>query len=201
MYYFIRGLAIGIIFGVPIGVIGALTIQRILVYGIKAGLFSGLGSSLADVLYAAIGCFGLTLFSNFLLKHKFIITCTGCILIFAIGIKLITSKTNLESTSEKLSQSANFFASSFAIGVTNPVTILTFMLAFSAFGISGTLSIIDSISVITGVFSGTCFWWVLLIVCVEIFHKKFIKYGIIKLNRVFGTIVIMLAAFILVKMI
>lgn len=201
IYYFIRGIAIGIIFGVPIGVIGVLTIQRILIYGLKAGLLSGLGSSVADVLYAAIGCFGLTLFSNLLLKYKLLITCTGCVLIVAIGIKLITSKTKLENTPKGFDQSANFFASSFVIGITNPIAILTFMLAFSAFGISGTLSIINGISVMAGVFSGTCFWWFLLVLFIKIFHEKFIKYGIVKLNRIFGTIVIILAAFILVKMI
>lgn len=201
IYYFIRGIAIGIIFGVPIGVIGVLTIQRILIYGLKAGLLSGLGSSVADVLYAAIGCFGLTLFSNLLLKYKLLITCTGCVLIVAIGIKLITSKTKLENTPKGFDHSANFFASSFVIGITNPIAILTFMLAFSAFGISGTLSIINGISVMAGVFSGTCFWWFLLVLFIKIFHEKFIKYGIVKLNRIFGTIVIILAAFILVKMI
>ena len=50
--YLIRGLLIGLIFGVPAGAIGALTIQRTLNGGFSAGLTTGLGSSAADLLYA-----------------------------------------------------------------------------------------------------------------------------------------------------
>ena len=41
--YLIRGLMIGLIFGVPAGAIGALTIQRTLSNGFYAGLVTGLG--------------------------------------------------------------------------------------------------------------------------------------------------------------
>jgi threonine/homoserine/homoserine lactone efflux protein len=58
--YLIRGLLIGLIFGVPAGAIGALTIQRTLNSGFTAGLMTGLGSSAADILYACVGVFGVT---------------------------------------------------------------------------------------------------------------------------------------------
>lgn len=199
LHNFIHGLVIGIIFGVPIGIIGVLTIQRTLIYGLKAGLLSGLGSSIADVLYAVIGCFGITLFSDFLLKYKIIITCAGCVMIFAMGIKLITSKANLKSIPENFNQSANFFASSFVIGIINPVAILTFILAFSSFGISGTLT--NGIAAIFGVFIGTYFWWLLLTICIKIFRENFIKYGITKLNRIFGIIIIILTILLFIKVI
>ena len=53
--YLIRGLLIGLIFGVPAGAIGTLTIQRTLRGGFWAGLITGLGSSAADLLYACAG--------------------------------------------------------------------------------------------------------------------------------------------------
>lgn len=55
--YLVRGLLIGLIFGVPAGAIGALTIQRTLNGGFAAGLSTGLGSSAADLLYACAGIF------------------------------------------------------------------------------------------------------------------------------------------------
>ena len=39
--YFLRGLLIGLVFGVPAGAIGALTIQRTLERGFFAGLVTG----------------------------------------------------------------------------------------------------------------------------------------------------------------
>ena len=52
--YLIRGILIGLIFGVPAGAIGALTIQRTLRDGFAAGLATGLGSSAADLLYLCV---------------------------------------------------------------------------------------------------------------------------------------------------
>lgn len=69
--YLVRGLMIGLIFGVPAGAIGALTIQRTLSNGFSAGLVTGLGSSAADLLYACVGVFGMTLVSGFLTRHLF----------------------------------------------------------------------------------------------------------------------------------
>lgn len=47
--YFWKGLLIGLIFGVPAGAIGALTIGRTLEKGFAAGFLTGMGSSAADM--------------------------------------------------------------------------------------------------------------------------------------------------------
>ena len=65
MEYLLRGIMIGLIFGLPVGAIGALTVQRTWSLGVKAGLLTGLGSSVADCFYACVGAFGLTLISDF----------------------------------------------------------------------------------------------------------------------------------------
>ena len=49
--YVVKGILIGLIFGVPAGAIGALTIQRTLERGFLAGLLTGTGSSAAELLY------------------------------------------------------------------------------------------------------------------------------------------------------
>ena len=46
---FLRGLLIGLVFGVPAGAIGALTIQRTLEKGFFAGLVTGAGLSGHDL--------------------------------------------------------------------------------------------------------------------------------------------------------
>ena len=61
MEYLLRGILIGLLFGLPVGAIGALTVQRTWSLGAKAGLLTGLGSSVADCSYACVGTFGLTL--------------------------------------------------------------------------------------------------------------------------------------------
>lgn len=73
MDYLLHGILIGLLFGLPVGAVGTMTVQHTLSSGIKAGLFTRLGSSVADCFYAAVGVFGITLISDFLLKYQVII--------------------------------------------------------------------------------------------------------------------------------
>ena len=70
MGYLLRGILIGIIFGVPGGAIGALAVQRTFCYGRRAGLLTGLGSSVADSFHACVGVFGITLISAFITRYE-----------------------------------------------------------------------------------------------------------------------------------
>lgn len=90
--FFFRGMLIGLLFGVPAGAVGAMTVQRTWNYGTKAGLLTGMGSSVADCIYACIGAFGLTVISEFLLKYQNVINLAGGGLILYMGLHLIFGK-------------------------------------------------------------------------------------------------------------
>lgn len=156
--YLLRGLLIGLIFGVPAGAIGALTIQRTLNSGFFAGLATGLGSSAADLLYACVGVFGITLVSDFLTRHQRPISLLGGLLIVALGIYIF------RQSPQKRDQEAGrnlplCFASSFAIAITNPATVLSFLMAFAAFEITGEQTRLESVQLIAGILLGTLCWW------------------------------------------
>jgi threonine/homoserine/homoserine lactone efflux protein len=85
---FFKGILIGLIFGVPVGAVGAMTVQRTWEHGIKAGLLTGMGSSVADCIYAAIGVFGLTIISDFLLQYQGAIHLVGGAIVLFMGIRL-----------------------------------------------------------------------------------------------------------------
>ena len=90
--YFLRGLLIGLVFGVPAGAIGALTIQRALDKGFFAGLVTGAGSSTVDLIYSCIGVFGITIISNFLTAHQAIIRAIGGLIILIYVIAILQKK-------------------------------------------------------------------------------------------------------------
>lgn len=90
--FFLRGVLIGLLFGIPAGAVGAMTVQRTWSYGVKAGLLTGLGSSVADCIYASIGAFGLTVISEFLLKYQTVINLAGGGLILYMGLHLLFGK-------------------------------------------------------------------------------------------------------------
>lgn len=157
--YLIRGLLIGLIFGVPAGAIGALTIQRTLNSGFSAGLTTGLGSSAADLLYACVGIFGMTLVSGFLTMYQRPISLLGGLLIVALGIHIFRQKPQTQQQEFNRTKRPVCFVSSFAIAVTNPATVLSFLMAFTAFEITGEQSAMQSVQLIVGIFLGTLCWW------------------------------------------
>ena len=126
--------------------------------GIKARLLTGLGSSTADCLYAIIGAFGLTLVSDFLLKYQLLIQLLGGALIFLMGLRLLLKKSEITLLPAKAIGGAKIFLSSFVIGITNPAAILTFVFAFSYFGIFGVTAPAHGTALVVGVFLGTYFW-------------------------------------------
>ncbi len=98
--FLIKGLLVGLVFGVPAGAIGALTIQRSLAHGFLAGLFTGLGSSAADVLYACVGVLGISVVSDFLLAWQTPIRLVGGALITIMGIGIFRGKPTASSSVE-----------------------------------------------------------------------------------------------------
>lgn len=160
--YLLKGILVGLVFGVPAGAIGALTIQRSLTHGFWAGLLTGFGSTTADVLYACVGIFGLTIISDFLMKYETPIAFIGGILIVGFGI-LIFRKREMSGT-ESTGQ-ANLwacFASSFAIAIANPATVLSFLVVFASFGIGAISTSVQGAALVMGILLGTGFWWVML---------------------------------------
>ncbi len=185
-------------FGVPIGAVGAMTVQRTIDRGFKAGLITGLGSSVADCLYACVGVFGLTFISDFLLKYQTIINIIGGVFVLITGIGQLVKKT-AKSAPQRSAEGAKMFLSSFAVGITNPAAILTFLFAFTYFGIAEISGVLNCVLLVAGVFTGTYIWWGTLsgVVC-AIKHKSG-NCGLPYMNKIFGVILILFSVVIFAK--
>ena len=157
-----------------------------LTQGPAAGFFTGIGSSVADVFYACVGIFGLTFISDFLLRHRSVVCGAGCLMVIGMGFRGFWT-----AGTEAAPQSA-----AFTIAITNPATILSFMVVFSMFGIEGMESPGAKLQLIGGIFGGTCFWWAAIALMVSRFRSRITTgfYG--KLNRIFGALMVLMGAFI-----
>ena len=197
--YLIRGILIGLIFGVPAGAIGALTIQRTLRDGFFAGLATGVGSSAADLLYSCVGVFGVTLVSDFLTQYQRPISLLGGSLIAALGIRIFLQKPRNQTSEYSRIRLPLCFASSFAIAIANPATILSFLMAFTAFEITGTQSAAQSVQLIVGILSGTLCWWTALAGVTAAFRGRISEKIYLVLNRVLGCLMVVLGGAVLVR--
>ncbi len=197
--YLIKGILIGLIFGMPVGAVGTMTVQRTFRYGFQAGLMTGLGSSVADCLYACVGVFGLTFISDFLFKYQMLINISGGTFVLIMGIRLILGSSKTNTPQAGTVYVIKMFLSSFVVGITNPAAILTFLFAFSYFGISGESGIFQGIQLVCGVFIGTYIWWSGLSAAVCIIRKKTENYNLYYINKIFGALLILFATIVFLK--
>ncbi len=170
--YFLRGLLIGLIFGVPAGAIGALTIQYTLERGFFSGFITGLGSSAADLLYACVGIFGITIISDFLTTNQTVIRLVGGVFILVLGIQIFRKKKPPSAIADTKNRPVLCFLSAFSVAVLNPATIVSFLVAFTAFGIEGHMNTYQGVQLILGILFGTLCWWALLSGTVALFRKR-----------------------------
>ncbi len=196
--YLLKGIAIGFIFGIPIGSVGIMTVRNALNSGFRAGLVTGLGSTAADCIYAAVGAFGLHMISDFLLHHEKTISLVGGAIIIALGISSFRRRAEMQVHSQK-SSSIRKFLIAFAIGITNPAVILSFLFAFSQFKIYDITKASDGAMVVLGVFIGTVAWWIILSSTACIINSRSSKVNTAKLNAIFGIVLAVFGAAIIIK--
>lgn len=206
----LTGLILGLSIAAPVGPIGILCIRRTLAQGLWVGLVSGLGAATADALYGCIAGFGLTAIANVLTERAIWLRIVGGLFLCYLGITTIlaTPSTNMTpppsvATSGNASSSTvavrkgmmrsllTAYASTLALTLTNPATILSFAAIFAGlglanadqnFGRAGTL--------VLGVFCGSALWWVFLSSTVSLFRQWFTPAGLQWLNRLSGGILL-----------
>lgn len=197
---FLKGILIGLFCGMPVGVVGAMTIQRTLSHGFKAGLETGLGSSVADCLYASVCAFGLTLVSDYLIKYQTVIQIAGGSFVVVMGIHMILRKARTGQIEQKTGDGIKMFLSSFVVGITNPAVILSFLFSFSYFGATGqSTGLSESILLVVGVFFGTYIWWGALAGMVNIVKKKTGKCCFPRVNKIFGALLTLFGVVVIIK--
>lgn len=148
----------------------------------------------SDCFYATVGAFGLTLISDFLLEYQIIINIFGGGFILFMGIRLLIKKDKAVFLNKNTTGILKMFFSSFAVGITNPAAIFTFLFAFSYFGISAGSRLPQGIMLVSGVFIGTYIWWGTLTAVTNIIKKKTKKFSFRYINRIFGMVLCLFGA-------
>jgi threonine/homoserine/homoserine lactone efflux protein len=187
---FIKGLVIGLSLAVPVGPIALLCIRRTLTRGGLSGFASGLGAATADSVFACIAGFGLTFISNWLFCHELLIRLVGGVLLCYVGAKIFFSVPVEKQSAGERQDFFGDYVSTFLLTITNPLTILSFIAAFSVVGMGGAQGgfLLTAILVV-GVFLGSTLWWMILSSLVHIFHGTLSLSGLQRVNRISGTLI------------
>ena len=157
-----RGLVIGFSIAAPVGPIGVLCIRRTLSDGRAAGFVSGLGAATADGLYGSIAGFGLTAISGVLVDQQAWLRLAGGLFLCYLGIRTLRARPAEGSLMPPARGLAAAYATTFALTLTNPMTIISFAAIFAGLGIAAAQDSGSAALLVAGVFGGSALWWLIL---------------------------------------
>lgn len=197
---FVKGFVIGFIIAAPVGPINIMCVRRTIVHGRLAGLVTGSGAALGDTILGAIAIFGLAFLEQFLLHERFWLALGGAAFLAIMGVRsLLKPPPKLVSGRDPTSLIGDF-TSSFALTLSNPITILSFFGIFAAFGVHPNDEIgADDWATMLGVMSGALTWWVIVISLAGMFHGRFTVSGLHWANRISGIVMLVFAAVVMVE--
>jgi putative LysE/RhtB family amino acid efflux pump len=158
---FAKGLLLGLSIAAPVGPIGILCIRRTMSLGFAAGLAGGLGTAVADALYAGLAAFGFATFLSDWIEANGWVRQFGAMMLLYLAFQAWQTKPGGEAAEIDATSLAGTFAATFALTLANPATILSFLAIFTAFGIE-TAPTEDIALLVVAVFLGSLGWWIAL---------------------------------------
>jgi threonine/homoserine/homoserine lactone efflux protein len=188
-----RAAVLGFTIAAAVGpIISLLTVRRTLEHGRAYGLASGIGVALADATYAAIAAFGLSAVTSVLVGGRTALGVIGGAFIVWLAFRTILGRpaapgTAAEGTGRPSLVAA--LASIYALTITNPMTILSFVALFAAIGLAGHGGL-GAATVTVGVFAGSVLWWLALTSVVGWLRGRVTWRGLLWVNRVSGGVLL-----------
>ncbi|MEM8809698.1 MAG: LysE family transporter, partial [Cyanobacteria bacterium P01_G01_bin.38] len=167
---FLKGILLGFAIAAPVGPIGVLCIRRTLAYGRLSGLLSGLGAATADGVYGGIAAFGLALVSDFLVNQSSWLRIIGGLFLCYLGITTFLAKPANKAAPTTRTGLLGVYLSTVVLTLTNPATILSFVLIFAGFA-PADLGYGQAAILVSGVFLGSALWWIFLSGGVSMFRR------------------------------
>ncbi len=190
--YLLKGMLVGLIIAVPAGPVGVLCIRRTIFHGRLAGFMSGLGAATADAVFGIIAGGGLTVVSDWLLGYQEWLQLAGAGFLLYIGISALGADPLAGTQSQRDPEGLLAdYASTFALTITNPITILAFLAIFAGIGFTGPEATIGRAAVLVlGVWLGSLLWWAGLAFGAGLFRLSFRRDHLVWINRGSGGILV-----------
>jgi threonine/homoserine/homoserine lactone efflux protein len=190
------GVAIGLAVAAPLGPVNVLVIRAAMRRGPLAGLISGAGSTMADMVFAVVAAFGIRSVERFILDYALPLQLAGGLLLVVIGIR--TAKHHVTqadlaaglepATPRQLWRKA---LTTFSITITNPAALAGTLAIFGT--MSGVLRLGASPdrppAVLLGFLLGSLAWWLFLVLAARGLHGRLTAPAIDRITRWTGVLI------------
>lgn len=191
---FLKAILVGLLASAPVGPVLAFVLQTTLTKGRKAGSMAGYGAGLIDSTYSAIAICALGAVEAFLVSHTSVIMIVGGSLIMLIGLKMALQRTLPGKTGKQMS--AKLPVQTALMALSNPAAIAVMFGLVAAFNIN--VETHKALSVF-GVWCGTTIWWTFVPWAAEKLGSKLNDKFLLRVNAIFGIIIMIFAAVVIVK--
>ena len=188
--FLLKGVAIGLSIAAPVGPIGVLCIRRTMEQGWRAGLACGLGAASADAAYGCIAGFGLTAVSNFLIAQASWLHLGGGLFLCYLGVATFVRSPAPQAARPGAGELGSGYLSTLLLTLANPMTILSFVAVFAAFGLTRSPSYPAAGALVAGVFIGSALWWSFLSGGVARLRQRLAGGWMQTVNRLSGGIIL-----------
>ncbi len=207
----LSGVGMGLIAAVPVGPVNLICIRRTFAFGPLNGFVSGLGGALGDGVFAAVTGYGLTWAAQIIQGYSVIIELVGGVMMVFFGWRAVLAgvppdddgdcpaKVEKDRASASL---AKAIASTFALTITNPATLLFFTGMFAGLGslAGGPGDFTDTSFIVLGVVGGSAGWWLVLTTVIGLFHTRIDGNRVLAINRICGFLVAIFGLAVLVNL-
>ena len=191
----LSGAALGLSVAIPFGPISLLCVQRSITAGIRLGIVTGLGAASVNVVYMTLAMTGAGAVSAELIAWSSQLRYLSCGVIVALGLRLLGSKPSATNVQRTI-QARAAFASSFALALFNPLTIVPYLVFASTLAAAEAADAGSVLWSAVGVFTGVGGWYCGVSTAAALFRSGLPPGRVRSLNHAAG---IMLIGFGLVR--
>ena len=180
------------------GPIGILCIQRTLNKGRNSGFFTGIGAAASDLFYCLLVGLGISLVTDFIADHVNILQIIGSAILIVYALYMIVHNPVRQIT-ENIDQREDKWrdaVTGFLFTLSNPLIIFLVVPLFARFGFP--LPEYKFYHVIFGYASivlGALLWWAVITFFVDKVRSHFNIRSMWLINRIIGTIILILSLY------
>ena len=192
--FIFKGIVIGVIASAPMGPVGILCIQRTLNKGRWYGFVTGIGAACSDMVYALFTGLGMSFVMDFVnnAQNKFYLQIFGSLMLLAFGIYCFKSNPmkNMHQSSSKQGTLLHNGITAFLVTLSNPLIVFLFMATFAQFAFVVPDMPLEMCVGYLSIIFGALLWWFGLTWLIDKIRGKFDVNGILLINKVIGSVVI-----------
>lgn len=192
-----HGLLIGILISAPMGPIGVLVIQRTLNKGRMPALYTGFGAALSDLIYCLLTGLGLSFVHDFVVRNQAILQIFGSLFIIAYALFLFRKNPSRQLKTPKIAPTSYWrdFVTGFLFTFSNPLILFFIIGLFARFQfLDSQYHALEYVVGYLSIAAGALGWWLLVTYFVNKVRAHFNLRSMWVINRVIGSIILIMAA-------